>query len=101
MGNDKSLLTPHAFRDIFALAIHNNKLSRERKEDQLMMYPVLEFLVGDKVLVRNHTRDVWDLEYDVAYKHVDFSFCLNYHKELNFSRTEQFFLLNTSFHQSS
>ena len=36
-----------------------------------------------------------------VYMHVDFSFCLYYHKELNFSRTEQFFLLNTSFRQSS
>ena len=35
------------------------------------------------------------------YKHVDFSFCLDYLKELDFSGTEQFFLLNTSFRQSS
>ena len=32
-----------------------------------LVYPVPEFNVGDKVLVRNHTRDVWDPKYDVAY----------------------------------
>ena len=30
-------------------------------------FPIPEFLVGDKVLVRNHTRDVWDPKFDVAY----------------------------------
>ena len=60
MGNDKDILALDAVQDIDALVIHNIKLSRERQQDKFPIYPVLEFHVGDKVLARNHTRDVWD-----------------------------------------
>ena len=53
--------------DIYTIAIHNIKLSRKRQADRFLTYPVPEFNAQDKVLVRNHTRDVWDLKYDVAY----------------------------------
>ena len=67
IGNDKSLLVLDTLRDIYALAFHNIKLSREKEEDTFLTYPIPEFNVGDKVLVRNHTRNVWDLKYDIAY----------------------------------
>ena len=67
VGNDKGLLTLDVVRGIYALAIHNIKLSRGREADMLLTYPLPEFNAGDKVLVRNHTRDVWDLKYNVAY----------------------------------
>ena len=31
------------------------------------MYPIHEFDVEDKVLVRNYARDVWDPKYSVSY----------------------------------
>ena len=42
-------------------------MSRERQEDKFLTCPVPEFHVGDKVLVRNHTKEVWDPKYDTAY----------------------------------
>ena len=53
--------------NIYALVIHNIKLSRKRKKDKFLTHPVPEFLAGDKVLVRYYTRYVWDQRYDVAY----------------------------------
>ena len=35
--------------------------------DKFPTYPLIEFLTGDKVLVRYYTREVWELQYDVAY----------------------------------
>ena len=52
---------------IYTLAIYNFKLSRDTQEIQFMTYPVPKFFVGDNVLVRIHTRDIWDPKYDVAY----------------------------------
>ena len=52
-------------KELYALAIHNIKLSREREENQFPTYPVPH--VGDKVLARNHFRNVWDPKYDVLY----------------------------------
>ena len=66
VGNE-SLLVLDAPSDMYALVIHNIKLSRKRQSDTFMTYPIPEFNVGDKVLIRNHTRDTWDLKYDVAY----------------------------------
>ena len=69
MGNEKSFLALDAPRDIYALTIHNIKLSRYRQEKgcQFSAYHVPEFHIVTKVLVRNHTRDVWDPKYNVAY----------------------------------
>ena len=53
--------------DIDAIAIHNTTLYRERQADKFLTYPVPEFNVWDKVLVRNHTKDDWNPKYDVAY----------------------------------
>ena len=39
--------------------MHIIKLSCEREVDH--------FHVGEKMLVRNHTKDIWDHKYDVAY----------------------------------
>ena len=50
MGDSKSLLALDDLRDIYALAIHNIKASKERQENQ--------FLVVNKGLVRNHIRYV-------------------------------------------
>ena len=66
VGNDKSLLFLDTLWDIYALVNHNIKLSRKGKADTFLTYPVLKFNVANKVLVRNHTRDVWDLK-DGAY----------------------------------
>ena len=60
MGNDKSLLVLGAFQDIYVLAIHNLQLSTKRKEGKFLTYLPSECLTGDKVLVRNHARDVGD-----------------------------------------
>ena len=49
------------------LAIFNIKLSQERLADQCLTYPIPEFNDGDKVLVWNHTRGVWDPKQDVVY----------------------------------
>ena len=48
MGDQKSLLALNALRDVYAVAIHNIKLSRERQVNQISTYPVPEFLVEDK-----------------------------------------------------
>ena len=58
MGNGKRLPAVDGVRDIYAQVIHNIELFRERQEDKFLIYAVPKFLVGDKVLVRNHTRDV-------------------------------------------
>ena len=68
VDNDGSLLALDAVWDIYALAIHNIKLSRDRQADKFLTYTLTEFNFGDKVLLRNHTRDVWDLKYDVVYQ---------------------------------
>ena len=52
---------------IYALVIHNNKLSRERQSDMFLTYYIPEFHVADKVLVRNHARDMWDSKYDFTH----------------------------------
>ena len=62
----KSLLALNALRDIYALAIHNIKLSRERQESQFLTYPIPEFYVGDNVLIIYHLSDVWDPKYYVV-----------------------------------
>ena len=67
MGYDKSLHDLIALRDIYALAIKNIKLSRERQMDLFMTYPIPECNAGDKVLVRYPMMDVWNPKYDVAY----------------------------------
>ena len=66
VGNDKNLLTLNGFSDIYALAIQNIKLSKDT-QTSLWHILYLNFNVGDKVLDRNRTRDVWNLKYDVAY----------------------------------
>ena len=48
IGSDKSLLTLDTLRDIFALAIHNIKLYRERQQDNFLINPVPKYLVYDK-----------------------------------------------------
>ena len=58
LGNNNSLLALGAFKNIYALAIHNITLSRERQADKFPTYPMPEFNVEDKVLVRNHTKHV-------------------------------------------
>ena len=63
MGDDKSLLALDTLRDIYALPINNIKLS----EEQFPTYHMFEFHVGDKILVRNHIRDVLDAKYDFVY----------------------------------
>ena len=52
--------------DIYQLVIHNIKLFRER-QDYFLTYCVTEFHVWDKVLAKNHTRDIWNLKYNVTY----------------------------------
>ena len=49
MGDDQSLLALDNLRDVYALAIHNTKLSRERWTDLFMTYPILEFNVAEKL----------------------------------------------------
>ena len=66
VGNDKNLFATDAFWDIYALVTHNIKLSRGRQMDKFPTYPMPEFYVGDRVLVRNQTRDKWNLKYDIA-----------------------------------
>ena len=58
MGCSKSPLALDALRDVYALAIHNIKLARERQGSWLPSYPVIKFYVGDKVLIT---------KYDIAY----------------------------------
>ena len=60
MSDDKSLLAVDALRDIYALTIHNIKLSGERQEHEFLTYPVTEFHVGNKMFIRNHVGDEWD-----------------------------------------
>ena len=67
VGNDNSLLTLNTLQDIYALLTHNNALSRERQVDKFLTHLVPGFHVGDKVLVRNHTRDVWNPKYGVSF----------------------------------
>ena len=67
IDDNESLLPLDALGHIYALAIHIIKLSQERKASQFPTYPIPKFHVGGKVLARNHTRDVWDPQYDVAY----------------------------------
>ena len=67
VSNDKSLLALDACSDIYALVILNIKLSSERQVKRFLTYHIPEFNVVDKVLARNHTRDVWDLKYDIVY----------------------------------
>ena len=62
IGNDKSHFVLDALQDIYALVIHNIKLCREKQEDKFLTYCVSKAHVGDKVLVRNHTTDVWNLK---------------------------------------
>ena len=66
VGDDKSLLALDELWDIYALAIHNIKQSREREADKFLKYPIPKCNVGDKVVVRSCARDVWDPKYDVA-----------------------------------
>ena len=68
IGYDKSLFALDAFQDLYALTTHNIKLSREGLADKLLTYPIPEFNGGDKVIVRNHTRHVWDPKCDVTYR---------------------------------
>ena len=66
-GKHKNLHALDAPRDIYVLASHVTKLSRETQVDRFLMYPVPKLNVGDKVLVRTHTGDVWNSKYDVVY----------------------------------
>ena len=43
------------------------KLSRGRQANHFPTYPFLKFHFGDKLIVRNHAKDVHNLKYDVAY----------------------------------
>ena len=65
--NDKSILALDALSDIYALAMQNIELSRERQADKFLMYPMPNYNVQNKMLVSNHRRDVQDLKYDVTY----------------------------------
>ena len=47
--------------------IYNINLSREIQEDKFMTYTVPEFNMGNKLLLRNCTGDVWDSTYGVVY----------------------------------
>ena len=47
IGNDESLLALDALRDIYALAFHNIKLSKEKQVDKFPAYPIPEFNVED------------------------------------------------------
>ena len=58
VGDNEGLLAMDALRDIYALAIHNINLFRERQENQFPTHPVHEFHFGDNVSVRNSDRDV-------------------------------------------
>ena len=53
---------------MYMLVIHNIKISRKRQVKQSITHPVPEFQIGNKVLVRNHSRDLWDPIYDSAYR---------------------------------
>ena len=67
MVDDNSLLTLDALRYIYALAVYNIKLFRVRQADQFPTYHISEFNVGDKVLVQNNIRDVWDPDSDIVH----------------------------------
>ena len=67
IGNENSILAMDVLCDIYTLVICNIKFSRERHENKFLTCPVLEFHVGEEVLVRNLTIDVWDPKCDVAY----------------------------------
>ena len=67
IGNDKSSLALDAVQDIYALAIYNIKQSRQRQGNKFLPYPIPQFCIRDKVLVRNHTIDILDQKYNVAY----------------------------------
>ena len=67
MDTNNSLLALDALRDSYVLAIHNIILSREREENQFLIYCIPKFHVGDKVSVQNHIRDMWDPKYYAAY----------------------------------
>ena len=67
VSSGRDLLVLDAFRDIYVLVIHNIKLSKERQEDKLLIYHVSKYYVGDKALVKNHPREVWEPKYDAAY----------------------------------
>ena len=58
MYSSKNLIPLGALRAIYAWVIYNIMLSGERKGNQFLTYPVSEFHVVAKVLVRNHVRDV-------------------------------------------
>ena len=45
MGNDEGLLAVDTLNDMYLLAIHNIKMSRERQQDYFSTYPVTEFLL--------------------------------------------------------
>ena len=48
MCDNRRLLALDALREIWALAMHNNNLSREREENQFLIYPVPDFLTEAK-----------------------------------------------------
>ena len=58
MSDDKSFFPLNVLRDSYALVIHNIKLSRERLQNQFPTYPIPEFCVGEKVIIRHHVGGV-------------------------------------------
>ena len=49
MGDYRSLLGLDGVKDIWALTIHNIKLSQERQVEQFLAYSIPEFYVGKKL----------------------------------------------------
>lgn len=68
VGNERGLLALDVLRGVYALAIHNLKLARERQEDEFKTSPLPDYVVGDLVLVRKHVRSQWDPKYDHSYR---------------------------------
>ena len=66
VGDYKSLHAVDAVWDVYALVIYNIKLSRERQAEKFVTYPVPELNVW-RPSVRNHTKDICELKYKIAY----------------------------------
>ena len=64
MANDKNFLALDVVWDIYALLVHNIRLSRQRQEERFLAYPVIESPAADIVLFRNH---MWNLKYAIAF----------------------------------
>ena len=67
MIDDRISLALDILRDINGLGIHQIKLSQEKQAEQCPSYTIPGSYACNNVFVRNHTGDMWDPKYDVAY----------------------------------